>query len=377
MKITDIECYPVWGGTRNYFFVVVDTDEGIWGIGEAGLTGRELAVQGVIEHFKTFLIGQDPFRIEYLWQMMSRGGFFPAQNIATSAIAAIDIALWDIKGKALNVPVYELLGGLCRDKVVCYPHIQRPSIEELVENARKHVAEGWKFVRWGLSEFGNILEPSVAIPQAVREFAALRKALGDSVELCFDIHTRLDPADSIRLCRAVEEFNPFFMEDPIRAESMQSLRLVRQHVHSPIAVGEQFASKWEFRQVIEEELMDFCRVDLGICGGLTEAKKIAGWCETHYIKLATHNPLGPVSTAACLHLNLSSPLVGVQEQPRKPGTSLMDVVTVQVPWENGYLLPPTRPGLGIDFDRDAARKHPFQIAELPQLRRLDGSITNW
>jgi galactonate dehydratase len=232
-------------------------------------------------------------------------------------------------------------------------------------------------VRWGLAEFGNILEPSIAIPQAVREFAALRKALGDSVELCFDIHTRLDPADSIRLCRAVEEFNPFFMEDPIRAESMQSLRLVRQHVHSPIAVGEQFASKWEFRQVIEEELMDFCRVDLGICGGLTEAKKIAGWCETHYIKLATHNPLGPVSTAACLHLNLSSPLVGVQEQPRKPGTSLMDVVTVQVPWENGYLLPPTRPGLGIDFDRDAARKHPFQIAELPQLRRLDGSITNW
>ncbi len=377
MKITDIECYPVWGGSRNYFFVVVDTDEGIWGIGEAGLTGRELAVQGVIEHFKTFLIGQDPFRIEHLWQMMSRGGFFPAQNIATSAIAAIDIALWDIKGKALNVPVYELLGGLCRDKVVCYPHIQRPSIEELVENAQKHVAEGWKFVRWGLAEFGNILEPSVAIPQAVREFAALRKALGDSVELCFDIHTRLDPADSIRLCRAVEEFNPFFMEDPIRAESMQSLRLVRQHVHSPIAVGEQFASKWEFRQVIEEELMDFCRVDLGICGGLTEAKKIAGWCETHYIKLATHNPLGPVSTAACLHLNLASPLVGVQEQPRKPGTSLMDVVTVQVPWENGYLLPPTRPGLGIDFDRDAARKHPFQIAELPQLRRLDGSITNW
>ena len=377
MKITDIECYPVWGGSRNYFFVVVDTDEGIWGIGEAGLTGRELAVQGVIEHFKTFLIGQDPFRIEHLWQMMSRGGFFPAQNIATSAIAAIDIALWDIKGKALTVPVYELLGGLCRDKVVCYPHIQRPSIEELVENAQKHVAEGWKFVRWGLAEFGNILEPSVAIPQAVREFAALRKALGDSVELCFDIHTRLDPADSIRLCRAVEEFNPFFMEDPIRAESMQSLRLVRQHVHSPIAVGEQFASKWEFRQVIEEELMDFCRVDLGICGGLTEAKKIAGWCETHYIKLATHNPLGPVSTAACLHLNLASPLVGVQEQPRKPGTSLMDVVTVQVPWENGYLLPPTRPGLGIDFDRDAARKHPFQIAELPQLRRLDGSITNW
>ncbi len=377
MKITNIECLPVWGGSRNFFFVVVDTDEGISGVGEGGLTGRELAMQGVVEHLKPQLIGQDPFRTEHLWQLMSRGGFFPAQNIATSAISAIDIALWDIKGKALNRPVYDLLGGLCRDKVVCYPHIQRPSIEGLVENAQAHVAEGWKFVRWGLHEFGGVLEPTASIKQATREFEALRKALGDSVELCFDIHTRLDPADSIRLGRAVEEFDPFFLEDPIRAESMQSLRLVRQHVHSPIAVGEQFASKWEFRQVIEEELMDFCRIDLGICGGLTEAKKVAGWCETHYIKLATHNPLGPVSTAACLHLNLASPLVGVQEQPRRPGTSMNDIFPVQVPWEDGYLLPPTAPGLGIVFDREAARKHPFQMRGLPQLHRLDGSITNW
>lgn len=377
MKITNIECLPVWGGARNFFFVAVDTDEGIWGIGEGGLTGRELAMQGVVEHFKSILIGQDPFRTEHLWQMMSRSGFFPAQNIATSAIAAIDIALWDIKGKALNRPVYDLLGGLCRDKVVCYPHVQQPTIEGLVENAQKHVAEGWKFVRWGLAEFDGVLEPSVVIPQAIKQFEALRSALGDGIELCFDIHTRLDPADAIRLCRAVEQYRPFFLEDPIRAESMQSLRLVRQHVHSPIAVGEQFASKWEFRQVIEEELMDYCRVDLGICGGLTEAKKIAGWCETHYIKLATHNPLGPVSTAACLHLNLSTPLVGVQEQPRRPGTTLTDVVPVQVPWENGYLLPPTRPGLGIEFDREAARRHPFQIADLPRLVRADGSITNW
>jgi galactonate dehydratase len=377
MKITNIECFPVWGGARNFFFVVVDTDEGISGVGEGGLTGRELAMQGVVEHFKPQLIGQDPFRTEHLWQIMSRGGFFPAQNIATSAISAIDIALWDIKGKALNRPVYDLLGGLCREKVVCYPHVQRPSVEELVENAQKHVEEGWKFVRWGLHEFGNILEPTASIKEATREFAALRKALGDSVELCFDIHTRLDPADSIRLGRAVAEYDPFFLEDPIRAESMQSLRLVRQHMQSPIAVGEQFASKWEFRQVIEEELLDYCRIDLGICGGLTEAKKVAGWCETHYIKLATHNPLGPVSTAACLHLNLVSPLVGVQEQPRRPGTSLTDVIPVQVPWEAGYLLPPTAPGLGIVFDREAARAHPFQMRELPRLSRLDGSFTNW
>jgi len=377
MKITDVTCYPVWGGSRKFLFVVVDTDEGIYGVGEGGITGRELAVQGVVEHFKPFLIGQDARRIEHLWQRMYRGGFFPADKIATSAISAIDIALWDIKGKALGVPVYELLGGLARDKVVCYPHSQGRTLDELVENAKRHVAEGWKFVRWGLGQQGEILEPGTVIPEAIRAFEALRTALGDQVELCFDIHTRLDPPDAIRLCNAVEPYRPFFMEDPIRSESMQSLRVVREHVNTPLAVGEQFASKWEFRQVIEEELTDYARIDLCIVGGITEAKKVAGWCETHYIKLATHNPLGPVSTAACLQLNLSCNNVGVQEQPRRPGTVLTDVVPVQPEWADGYLLPPARPGLGVEFDRDAAKAHPFQMAELPHLRRADGAVTNW
>src|SRR5687767_8853646 len=229
MKITDIQCYPVWGGSRNFLFVVVDTDEGISGVGEGGITGRELAVQGVIEHFKSFLVGQDARRIEHLWQMMFRGGFFPAGKIAASAISAIDIALWDIKGKALGVPVYDLLGGLCRDRLPCYPHCNGASVEALVEDAQRHVAEGWKFVRWGLGHEGTVLEPSVVIPRAIKEFAALRAALGDEVELCFDVHTRLDQPDVIRLCRAVEGYHPFFIEDPIRSESMQSLRVVRQH----------------------------------------------------------------------------------------------------------------------------------------------------
>ncbi|HEV2121725.1 MAG TPA: galactonate dehydratase [Chloroflexota bacterium] len=379
MKISNIECYPVWGGSRNYFFVVVDTEDGIYGVGEAGITGRELGIQGVIEHFKPLLIGQDARRIEHLWQMLYRGGFFPGGKIITAAVSAIDIALWDIKGKALGVPVYELLGGLCRDKVVCYPHCQRATLDQLVENAQKHVQEGWKFVRWGLSDaqLAGVLEPGRAVRGAIKEFEALRTTLGDDVELCFDIHTRLDPPDAIQLCNSVEQYRPFFMEDPIRSESMQSLRVVREHVNTPLAIGEQFAGKWEFRQVIEEELMDYCRVDLGIVGGLTEAKKVAGWCETHYIKLATHNPLGPISTAACLQLNLACNNVAVQEQPRKPGTALTDVVPVQVEWKDGYLLPPTRPGLGIEFDREAAKKHPFQMAELPHLRREDGSVTNW
>ena len=379
MKITNIECYPVWGGGRNFLFVVVDTDEGISGVGEAGITGRELAVMGAIEHFKALLIGQDPGRIEHIWQFLFRGGFFPAQRILTSAIAAIDIALWDIKGKALGVPIYELLGGKVRDKVVCYPHNRGHALEitPLVESCLETKEQGWKFVRWGLPQDGNILEPRQAVLMAIKQFHAVREAVGDDIELTFDVHTRLDLPDVIWLCREIESTRPFFIEDPLRCENPNSFKTLRPRVHVPIAAGEQFSSKWEFRELIEEEWIDYARIDLCIAGGITEARKIAGWCETHYIKLAVHNPLGPVSSAACLQLNMATSNFGVQEQPRKPGETLPDVVPVQPTWEDGYLIPTGLPGLGIEFDREAAKKRPFQQAELPTLQRLDGSFTNW
>jgi len=379
MKITDISTYPVWGGHRNFLFVVVDTDEGIYGVGEAGLTGRELAVIGGIEHFKPLLIGMDPFRIEYIWQMLFRGGFFPAQRILTSAIAAIDMALWDIKGKALGVPVYELLGGLARDKVVCYPHNRghATEVEPLVESCLQTTEEGWKFVRFGLPQNGDILEPRPAVQTAIKQLHAVREAVGDDIEICFDVHTRLDLPDALWLCQEAEAVRPFFIEDPLRSENPDSFKTLRTRTTVPLAAGEQYSSKWEFRQLIEEEWIDYARIDLCIAGGLTEARKIAGWCETHYIKLAVHNPLGPVSSAVCLQLNLASPLVGVQEQPRKTGTVLTDVVPVQPVWEDGYLLAPEIPGLGVEFDREAAKAHPMQMAELPHLHRLDGSVTNW
>jgi len=379
MKITNIECYPVWGGGRNFLFVVVDTDEGISGVGEAGITGRELAVMGAIEHFKALLIGQDPGRIEHIWQFLFRGGFFPAQRILTSAIAAIDIALWDIKGKALGVPIYELLGGKVRDKVVCYPHNRGHALEitPLVESCLETKEQGWKFVRWGLPQNGNILEPRQAVLMAIKQFHAVREAVGDEIELTFDVHTRLDLPDVIWLCREIESTRPFFIEDPLRCENPNSFKALRPRVHVPIAAGEQFSSKWEFRELIEEEWIDYARIDLCIAGGITEARKIAGWCETHYIKLAVHNPLGPVSSAACLQLNMATSNFGVQEQPRKPGETLPDVVPVQPTWEDGYLIPTGLPGLGIEFDREAAKKRPFQQAELPTLQRLDGSFTNW
>jgi galactonate dehydratase len=379
MKITNIETYPVWGGHRNYLFVVVDTDEGIYGVGEAGITGRELAVSGAIEHFKPLLIGQDPGRIEHIWQLLFRGGFFPAQRILTSAMAAIDIALWDIKGKALGVPIYELLGGRVRDKVVCYPHNAGHAMEvaPLVESCLQTKEEGWKFVRWGLAQDGGLLEPRQSVKAAIQQFYAVREAVGDDIEITFDVHTRLDLPDVIWLCREIEATRPFFIEDPLRCENTDSFKTLRPRTHVPLAAGEQFSSKWEFRQLIEEEWIDYARIDLCIAGGITEARKIAGWCETHYIKLALHNPLGPISSAACLQLNLATPNFGVQEQPRKPGTQITDVVPVQPEWEDGYLLAPTAPGLGVEFDREAAKKNPFRMAELPHLRRLDGSFTNW
>lgn len=378
MIITDVKPYPLWGGGRNFFIVKVETDEGIHGIGEAGLTWQEPAVEATVLRLKEWLVGQDPFRTEHLWQVMYRGGFFPGGNVTSSAISAIDIALWDIKGKALSQPLYNLIGGLCRDRVVCYPHNGGGTIEQLVESCRRTTEEGWKFVRWGQPETGHgLLEPSESVVTAIRQIEAVRNALGDAVEITLDVHTRLDPPHVTHLCRQIEDYRPFFIEDPLRSESPHAYRALANHVHVPLAVGEQWASKWDFRQLIEEDLMQYCRVDLCIAGGITESVKIARWCETHYINLAPHNPLGPISTAAALHLCLASSNVGVLELPRKPGNTLPDVFPVQMTWEDGYLLAPTAPGLGVVFDEEAAKAHPFQQSSGPLLRRLDGSLTNW
>ncbi|HEY9078182.1 MAG TPA: mandelate racemase/muconate lactonizing enzyme family protein [Anaerolineaceae bacterium] len=379
MKISEITCFPVWGGAKNFLFVVIDTDEGIYGVGESGLSHKELAVMGAVEHLKPLLIGQDPLRTEHLWQTMFRGGFFPAEGILSAAVSALDIALWDIKGKALNQPIYNLLGGKVREKVVCYPHNVGHAMEisPLVESCLKSKEEGWKFVRWGLPQDGKIIEPRAAVRAALRQMQAVREAVGEEIEICFDVHTRLDLADAVWLCREAEPFHPFFMEDPLRSENPDSFKTLRQRVHTPLAAGEQFGSKWQFRALVENEWIDYARTDLCIAGGFTEAHKIAGWCEVHYIKMAVHNPLGPVSSSACLQFNLAVSNFGVQEQPRKPGLLLPDVVPIQPGWEDGYMLPTSKPGLGIEFDREAARKHPMQPAETPRLQRLDGSYTNW
>ena len=377
MKISAVKPVIV-GDQRNFFFVVVETDEGLRGVGEGGVTWREQAMAGFVDALRPSLLGEDPFRTEHLWQVMLRCGFFPASRVGAAAMSAIDIALWDIKAQALGVPLYQLLGGQVRDRVVCYPHVEGETTEALVADAQQKVSEGWKFVRFNFPSDGEILDPRTAVRQGIDQFAAVREAVGPEIEMIVDVHTRLDPAEAIRFCRGIEPFNPFFVEDPIRSENPQLLRKLNQQVQVPIGMGEQYATKWEFRQVVEEDLIDYARIDLCIVGGLTEALKVAQWCETHYIQVAPHNPLGPVSTAACLHLDMALSNFAVQECARPPGTVLPELFPKQVTLENGHLLPPEEPGLGVVMDEEAiASLPPVVDGDCPRLRRPDGSYTNW
>ncbi len=377
MKITDVKVHlaKCW---RTLLFVEVTTDEGITGIGESGLTSRELSVVGAVDHLKPLLVGEDPFCIEHHWQRLFRCGFYPAGHALTAAISAIDIALWDIKGKALGVPVYQLLGGKVRSRVLTYTHIHAASTDELVDTARRAVADGWKCLRWEpWCSPDGVLDGKWAVRTGIEQWRALRSELGDDIELCYDMHTKLTPAEAARFCREIEAQRPLFIEDALRSENPASYRWLRQHTSVPLAAGEQASSKWDFRQLIEEELINYARIDLCVTGGITEAKKIAGWCETHYIDVAVHNPVGPVSTAASLHFNLATSNMLVQEQPKRPGECLSGAVEEDFSWRDGYLLPPETPGLGVRLDTEALKAYPFAMTELPHIRKPDDTFCNW
>ena len=387
MKITDLKtfCFLDDDG-RKYFIVKVETDAGIHGLGEVGITHWGGAVDQAVRHLGDVVIGEDPMATERLWQRMFRGAFFPADKVYGCAISAIDIALWDIKGKALDTPVYRLLGGPVRDRVVCYPHVQGNGTEALLARCRTAVDDGWKFLRWhlptavegGIDTDPSLLDPGQSIELAVSQMAAVREEVGDRIGLCLDVHTRLDMAHTVELCNRLERFRPFFIEDPLRSENAASYRTLARHTNVPVAAGEQWCSKWAFREVIEEELVRYARIDLCIVGGLTEALKITHWCETHYIDIVPHNPLGPVSAAAGVALCMASTNVGVQEMPRAPGTFATDLFPKHIHWEEGYARCPDEPGLGVELDEALATSRSTSLNGWPpQLQRPDGAFTNW
>jgi galactonate dehydratase len=239
VKITGVEPFAVRVNNRSFVFCVVDTDAGISGIGECGVNPRSQAIVGAFDHISEQIVGEDSSRIEHLWQGVFRGGFFPADSVVGSAMSAVDIALWDIRGKELGVPTYQLLGGLVRDKVICYPHNRcDDGLDAYLEHVRQTVDEGWKFTRFHLPSRGDLLEPRQAIRDGVAWVEAVRKEFGDDLEICVDVHTRLDPSEAIELANALEPYRLFFLEDPIRSESTNALRRVRSSTKIPIAAGE-------------------------------------------------------------------------------------------------------------------------------------------
>ena len=375
MKITDVKVFPV----HQFVYVKIFTDEGVYGIGEASLSGRSLAVVEALEqHIKPLLIGQDATRIEFIWQDIFRGTFWRGGPVLQSALAGVDIALWDLAGKALGVPTYRLLGGAARDKVLVYRHVGGQTPGELVENSQRLLDEGWKVLR--ISPIDSTVvdhcDLKVAVLRGTEHMEALRKAVGDEVEIIFEVHTRLTPIRAVELCNAIEDYRPFFVEDPIRSENPGSFAMLRDHTNVPIGTGEQLSSKWAFRELIEQELIDYIRVDICHTGGITEGKKIATMAEIHYQELACHYTASPVSSAAMLHLNLSIPNCAVQEFAPTGGW-IDEVIRHSWRTEGGFLFPSDEPGIGVDLDEEAALAHPHVPSEPPHWRREDGSVQDW
>jgi galactonate dehydratase len=386
MKITGVRGYPVKVGHRNQFVVTIETDEGITGVGEGGISGRELAMLGMLEHFSGFLIGEDPRRIEHLWQTMYRGAYFEGGKITAATLSAVDIALWDILGKWLGVPVHQLLGGASRERVQCFASPGVLNGPACVERARELVEAGWRFLRFvpGMGDAGwsddhdDVYEPFESIELAVHWLGEIRRALGPSVELSIDFHHRLSVAEAALFCQRVEPLHLHFVEEPIRAESAEAYRQLRSMTRVPFAIGEEFSSKWAFAPFIEQGLLNYARLDISNVGGLTEAKKVAGWCEAHYIDVMPHNPLGPVTTAATIHLGASIPNFAQLEYQHRLAAAYPSDLFPVMPALDGDCFPlPTAPGLGVEFDPLAAADYAFERWEAPHWKRRDGSYTNW
>ena len=380
MKITDIKAFPVQGdGTQ--LVVKVETDEGIYGVGEAGIPNRALAVIGAIRHYREFLLGKDPMRIGALWQEMYRSQYFEGGRILTAAIAAIDIALHDIVGKALGVPVYQLLGGKQRDYVPCFATTQVQSAEQLIADANLLIENGWNVIRTGMAQRNqDIFEPRESIALTATWLTQLREAIGPEPVLGIDYHHRLNVAEAASFCHRMPPGTLDFLEEPIRDETPEAYESLRTMVDVPFAIGEEISSKWDFLPYIERGITNFVRLDVCNVGGLTEAVKVASSAEVHYIDLMPHNPLGTVCTAATIHLAAAVPNFAWMEIRQSPTerTERYDtnLFPVQPQLEGSRFPVPELPGLGVEFNEEFALANPAEIEHRHFLRRRDGSITN-
>ena len=402
MKIVDakvIVCSP----GRNFVTLKLTTEDGLTGLGDATLNGRELSVASYLtDHLVPLLIGRDARRIEDIWQYLYKGAYWRRGPVTMSAISAVDTALWDIKAKSMNAPLYQLLGGASRDGVMVYGHASGANVEKTVEAFSHFINLGYKAVRaqsgipglastYGIGLGGMAYEPAEKdappenqwstehylrfVPQL---FARLRKEFGPEIHLLHDAHHRLTPIEAGRLGKELEPFHLFWLEDPTPAELQESFRLIRQHTTTPLAVGEVFNTIFDCQQLIQEQLIDYIRTTVVHAGGISHLRKIASLAELYQVRTGSHGAtdLSPVCMAAALHFDLSVHNFGIQEyMPHTPETDR--VFPHSYTFKDGFMHPGDSAGLGVDIDEALAAKYPYQRAYLPINRKLDGTMHSW
>ena len=402
MKIRDAKVLVCCPG-RNFVTLKIQTDEGVYGLGDATLNGREMAVVSYLsDHVIPCLLGRDPFQIEDIWQYLYRGAYWRRGPVTMTAIAAVDMALWDIKGKALNTPVYNLLGGKSRSGVLVYGHANGRDIEETSDEVAKYVGLGYKAVRaqsgipglpstYGVAHDKLFYEPAEKglPPENVwstekyllhvpKLFEALRLKFGDDLHLLHDAHHRLTPIEAARLGKSLEPYHLFWLEDAVTAELQEAFRIVRRHTTTPLALGEVFNSIWDAHLLITEQLIDYIRMTIVHSGGISHLKKITALAEIYHVRTGCHGAtdLSPVSMAAALHFDTAINNFGIQEYMRHTDET-DEVFRHAYYFKDGYLHPGEEPGFGVDYDEDLAGKFPYERAYLPVNRKLDGTMWNW
>ncbi len=387
MKIVDVTTVVVNANLRNWVFVKVTTDEpGLVGWGEASLEWKTRSVVGAVADLAPLLVGQDPRRIEHLWQTMYREPFFKGGVVTMSAISGIDQALHDIWAKSLGVPLYQLLGGAVRDRVRLYDHLGGGSSEAVygtdgptafADRARECVKAGFTAVKVLAVPMGNGLPSNAQLAASEAAMGAIRHAVGDDVEIMVDFHGRTTPAAAIQFARVLAPFRPWFIEEPCQPENIDAMLEVTRAVSVPVATGERLCSRYEVRQVLEKRVCAVLQTDVCHAGGVSELRKIAAMASAYDVQMAPHNPLGPIATAVNIHLGLSLSNFLVQEVMRADVPWRDDVVSAALDVVDGHVLPPTRPGIGIEVDERAASRHPY-VPE-PRLANHDalGAVMDW
>lgn len=388
---------------RNFVTLKIVTDEGVYGIGDATLNGRELSVVSYLQdHVIPCLIGRDAHQIEDIWQYLYRGAYWRRGPVTMTAIAAVDMALWDIKAKVAKLPLYQLLGGRCREGVMVYGHANGTTVEETLGELDKYIGLGYKAIRlqtgvpglkstYGVSGDKMYYEPADAdlptenvwstekyLDSVPRLFEKARERVGFGPHLLHDVHHRLTPIEAARLGKSLEPYRLFWMEDAVVADNPESFRLIRSHTTTPIAVGEVFNSIHDCRVLIQEQLIDYIRSTIVHTGGITHLRRIASLADLYNVRTGCHGAtdLSPVSMGCALSFDISIPNFGVQEYMRHTKET-DEVFPHSYKFNNGYLIPGEEPGHGVDIDEKLAAKYPYKRAFLPVNRLEDGSMYNW